>query len=135
MTVLDCVEDSLIDSDHDVKLLSSEIEMDSAVDSEVSSEAGIDDMLGSEEGLLSSVDTAELALSVEEEDSVETAEDALEVGVMAQPPSVNDNNKNKDRCFFFMPTFYRISLRQWIVFSWQDYMLTYLNDMIVEERQ
>ena len=124
-----------MDSDHDVKLLSSEIETDSAVDSEVSSEAGIDDMLGSEEDSFVSVDTEELALSVEEEDSIETAEDALEMGVMAQPPSVNDNNKNKGRCFFFMPTFYRIHLRQWIVFSWQDYVLTYLNDVIGEERQ
>ena len=111
-----------MDSDQEVKLLSSEIEMVSAVDSE--------------EDSLVSLEREELALSaVEKADSVETEEDALWTGEEAQPPRVKHNNKNKGRCFFFIATFYRIQLRQWIVFSWQDYMLMYLNDMIGEERQ
>lgn len=124
-----------MDSDHEVKLLSSEIEMVSAVDSEDSGEMAVEDVLGSEDVLLTSVDTVELVLSVDEEDSIEAEEDTLEVGDMAQPPRVNDNSKNKGRCFFFIATFYRIQLQPRIVFSRQDYMLTYLNDLIGGERQ
>ena len=111
-----------MDSDQEVKLLSSEIEMVSAVDSE--------------EDSLVSLEREELALSaVEKADSVETEEDALWTGEEAQPPRVKHNSKNKGRCFFFIATFYRIQLQPRIVFSRQDYMLTYLNDLIGGERQ